>query len=322
MSTPKISVMMSTVRNNYPYIHHPKMYIFDPTLESLQQQTFKEFEFVLVDYRKDMRKKFDNKYNFNIKHEKPKESIWDKMRYPAIYNGFNSAILNSNGELCILIGDCCKLNPDFLSKCWQWYKKGFFVAGIVEIENNYRDDTVLRKNILSRYLYQNKNFKGNYCPIQGRYATWGYNSYTLKSLLDVNGFDENFDGSNRKGDEDIGVRLELLGHKFILDGNLKAFEYHHNNPVAVRDYLCGKKSKDNNLYFDSKWSYQRKKQLIFANNGFIEGKKFKDYEDKDFYAVRRYHKDITQYSRLRDMYIYKPSNFNLKKLWQIRNSKI
>lgn len=303
----KISVMLSTVRNNYPLIHHPNEYIFDPTLLSLQQQTFKDFELVLMDYRMDTRKPFKLKdYGFTIKHRKPKYSMWDAIRYPAIYNGFNSAIIHSDGELCVLIGDCCKLSPGFLERCWIWYKKGYFVAGIVDVENNHRKDNMFRINLLGQQ---------DHCPINGRQATWGYNSYSLDALFKVNGFDENFDGSNHEGDDDIGVRLGMAGYKFMLDGNIRGFEYEHNNPHQLKDYLCGKKAKNNDLYFDFKW---KSAKSYWANDGNIDRRGFEKYINHDFLYCKQYFTSVEDYRNIRNKYIQCPSNFNIKSLWEQR----
>lgn len=307
----KISVMMSTVRNNYPLSRHPDTFIFDPTIKSLQQQTFKDFEFVLMDYRKDIRKGLMKPdYGFAMKHERPKASVWDNKRYPAIYNGFNSAIIHSDGELCVLVGDCCELSPKFLERCWYWYEKGYFAVGIVDVENANRTDDQFRKKLLQ---------SREYCQIDGRQATWGYNSYSLEALFKVNGFDENFDGSNHEGDDDIGVRLGMAGYKFILDGSMKALEYQHVNPHQLQDYLCGKKAKNNDLYFNFKW---RTPQPIRANDGKIDRKGFKEYLNGDFLYCKQYFRSIEDYRNIRAIYDNCPSNFDLKLLWQQRKGLV
>lgn len=308
----KISVLMSTVRNNYPLINHPDMFIFEPTIKSLKKQTFKDFEFVINDYRYDIRAGLMKKrYGFPVKHVRPKYSIWDKMRYPAIYNGFNSAIIHADGELCVLLGDCCEISPNFLERCWYWYNKGYFAVAVADVENNYRKDDMFRKNLLKQQ---------EYCPIGSRQATWGYNSYSLKALFEVNGFDENFDGTNHQGDDDIGVRLGLAGYNFMLDGSMKAFEYQHNNPHELKDYLCGRKAKSNDLYFDFKWNNRSglPKTKIRANNGAFDRRGFKEYEGHDFMKCRQYYRSIDEYANIRNIYINSPSNFNLKALSEQR----
>ena len=93
----KISVIMATARDNYPMIGLPETFIFEPTLESLEIQSFQDFELIIVDALYDFRKDYfkDKKFSFPIKHLKPKPSPWDKIGAWRVCNQLNTAIIHS-----------------------------------------------------------------------------------------------------------------------------------------------------------------------------------------------------------------------------------
>lgn len=62
-----ISIIMATARENYPIIGQPKLHMFKPTIDSLKTQSFKDFEFIIVDalYKKRLRLFQGDPFNSN-----------------------------------------------------------------------------------------------------------------------------------------------------------------------------------------------------------------------------------------------------------------
>jgi len=281
----KISVIMPSARNENALVDLEKMSIFEPTIKSLKLQRFphNQFEFIVADALKFQRSNLfeDNtfqgeKLDFKVKHFQV-ESYWLTRGMWSICAGFNQGIAHSSGELVLRLddcsslmvfcGDCCRFDPDYLTKVWSWYKKGYWPMSLVvyyrgqrmavydklykkyyrEIYGKYENqDTdayeggVERKLKVLDKMYGDKQIlrdsrweKVEQSPngwiIAPHSWFYGYSSVPLKALLEVNGFDENFDSCKSLEDCDLGYRLAMAGYKnkFLLDKNINVVEYHH-----------------------------------------------------------------------------------------------
>lgn len=287
---------MSTARVDYPMVNHPDMPIFKPTLESLAEQTFRDFELIVVDHLIDSRPHCLEKQNFSIKHIRPKKSMWDDMRYPALANGYNTGIVHSNGEAVLVIGDCCRFEPDYLQMMWDLYKSGLTASSHVTFEDN-------------------RKYERRSGDVPGR-LMWGYTIYDIKKLFEVNGFDQSYDGAKWCEDADLGRRLELVKCKCCIPSEVKVFEYAHCpvfNPNKLScqpeflyndqnyNYLNGKEVKDNHWYYTEIMINRHDSKVNIG--GMDEG------------IYRR----LLKYDlKLCKLYITKPECFNLKSLWKDR----
>lgn len=264
----KISVILSTARDNYPMIGLPNTFIFEPTLSSLENQDFRDFELVICDALYNERKDyFENReLSFPIRHIPPKPSVWDKAGAWRVCNMLNTAISYCRGELIVRIDDCSSFNPGFLKRFWRWYRHGYFAQALVVyhhgtrplvyneearklyhrtstspvVENETYDDIVKKLDSLykpgeiikdSRWRF----FEGEDVVI-GDMKTWfyGYGSFSLEAALKVNGFDEKFDGSKSLEEVDLGSRFSMAGfNKLIMDESLTVIEHFHNPLKAV-----------------------------------------------------------------------------------------
>ena len=70
-----ISIILPTAREDYSIIGSPNLHIFAPTLESLRNQTFKDFELIIIDGLYHFRQKLfqgepfhKDKFAFHIEH--------------------------------------------------------------------------------------------------------------------------------------------------------------------------------------------------------------------------------------------------------------
>lgn len=111
---PEISIIVTTVRNGG----------LDVLFNSLEKQTFKNFEVILSDgiykYRKDIVKEKSKRYNFTIKHVEPTHNIFPKSCY---CNANNTGIINASAKLILLLTDYTYLPPGCVQKHIDFHKE-------------------------------------------------------------------------------------------------------------------------------------------------------------------------------------------------------
>jgi glycosyltransferase involved in cell wall biosynthesis len=211
MANPEVTVVCITKRTE-PLI---KL-----ALQSLKEQTFKNFEYILIDgyyyRRKDEIAKLakDMDIQFPFLHIPDKPSRWRGQR-PCIGNARNTGLVFANGTFVVHHDDCCKMVPDWLERHITYLRKGYLVAGswigcqgIDEkgdcIPGIYGPDH--RARIINK-------------PVE-IHPGWLYGSnfsFPLKGALDINGFDEIYDGELGQDDIDFSIRLQRMGYKHIFD---------------------------------------------------------------------------------------------------------
>ncbi len=134
-----ISVILPTARGDYPIIGLPTLHMFQPTLDSLKNQTFKDFELIIIDALYDKRPNLfkgepfhADKLSFPVKHipiehnSKFNHRFWMDNRRWNVCGTLNTGIIHANGELLVRIDDCSEFESDYLKKFWEGYKSGYF----------------------------------------------------------------------------------------------------------------------------------------------------------------------------------------------------
>jgi glycosyltransferase involved in cell wall biosynthesis len=233
-----ISFVMITARRDYPYRNRPELNIFEPTLESFKNQTYKDFEWVIVDALYEQRKDYFKKLDlpFHVKHVPAKPNIWIEHGLPGICRQYNKGIIYADGNLVFFTGEGYLLESHFMEQLWKRYQEGYFPLawylydntfsqfiqqqewkeGIAEntkspVAYNILGHTGQNVTIEHRYLtaFKGHDFKGCHAP----WNWWfGCSSASLEAMLKINGFDENFDGDKMLLDCDVGSRLDLAGY--------------------------------------------------------------------------------------------------------------
>ena len=105
------------------------LHYLKPTIDSLSKQTFKDFEFILVDALHGQRESYDfSKLKFPIKHVPvhPNHRFWlDRKRWN-VCGQLNTGILHAEGQLIVRVDDCSEFDEGFLQRFWDGYQSGYF----------------------------------------------------------------------------------------------------------------------------------------------------------------------------------------------------
>ena len=240
----KISVIVQTARLDFPILKRPDLHLFAPTLRTLESQTFphKEFELILSDSRWEQRKGMFSSneqldaFTFPIKHI-PVYSKWKDMGYWHAQANVNQGLIEADGELIILSGDCGEFPPNSLQKFWDLYQEGYFASAFV---NYIAVGSTIEREMLNStrpdHRYQFLKGENRWFPMGQQ--VFGYNSYSMDAILECNGADELFDGDKALGDCDTAMRLERASYKHIMDKDLAIYEHHHYG--IPKEILFGK----------------------------------------------------------------------------------
>lgn len=222
------------------------IHILEPTLNSLSNQSFDDFEVLLCHKYPDDAKGIISKYKstLDIKLIKEKPSIWhDLGNYPTVNNIRNTGLIHANGELILFLDDNTIFSETLLDDMWNSYKSGYYgtAKSIRRIklmeEPPIVDNRMNRKVYYDNKIYGVENFSnnniGDIIPVS---ASWTYCcSVSLNDCLSINGFDELYDGNFGGTDEDFGLRLGKVSNmKRKIIGNIYEFD-HESQRQKYRD---------------------------------------------------------------------------------------
>lgn len=222
-------------------------HILNPTIECLRWQNFDDFEVLLCHKYPDDVKQIVDWHNvmeknlgFNIKLIKEKPSIWHELgAYPTVNNNRNTGLIHAKGELIFFLDDMTIFENDLLQRVWDKYKDGYYVTcrGMRRIreDSSYEPPAESERGYYyTNGVYSSRNFKYvDDCMEITNTATWTYGcSVSLKECLEINGFDEIYDGNFGGTDQDFGRRLNMISkYKRKLVGNI--YEFAHKSPRQV-----------------------------------------------------------------------------------------
>ena len=205
----KITVIQCTKRKE------PK---FEWALESLKNQTFKDFEYIIVDGFYDERKDDVNELirsldlDFDVRYIKDKPCRW-KGKRPALCNARNTGLIFANGEHIVFHDDECKMPPDWLEKHLSWLEQGYIVAGSWV---PYKSENEIGGGIDTRLGTSD----GQTSFVGGGWLYGSNFSFPFEVAININGFDEELDGEMGQDDISFGIRAERRGYKIIYDHSI------------------------------------------------------------------------------------------------------
>lgn len=224
------------------------------TLRSLEAQTFKDFEFIVVDALKNFRDieseiKELGTWSFPIRVLHP-NSWWWEMGMWSLQNSFNVGARESVGEHLLFCGDCFEIDPHILEESAKLLRQGlspsllyvYRVGGNIQMLDDWTRDSGLRTvaDAIDAGLWSGKTIKRDcrwqnvlpkqYMPPSECPWTWlfGYCFISREDFYHVNGWDENFDGEKALGDVELGSRLQMAGRwKLCIREDLFVYENYH-----------------------------------------------------------------------------------------------
>lgn len=189
-SNPFISVVIPTL-NRYEYLKD--------VLKDLENQTYKNFEVIIVDQTDDFRKEFYEGWNLDLKFWFQKEK--------ALWKARNEAIQSAKGDYILLYDDDSLVDQDWIYehlKCLDFYKadlsSGVSISAVgAEVPKHY-----------NYFRWSDQLDTGNVLLKKEIFYTIGF-------------FDLQFE-KQRMGDGEYGLRCYLNGYKNI--SNYKAKRIH------------------------------------------------------------------------------------------------
>ena len=217
-------------------IGRPDVGIFAPLVESLDRQTFRDFEVVVVDglygqrapevweplldaagSHQETSKGGTVSRVGNVRWTRFPDSPWYRAGYLAISAPKNHGIVHANGQLVVTIDDCCEFGPDWLAKFWEAHRRGYLATSAL-------------------HYHRGGGFHfsaGRESVCRGRYGwpggAFGYTSFRLADALRINGYDEGFDGSKCLEDGDFSSRMGMIGRRYRVARNHIVIEHEHGD---------------------------------------------------------------------------------------------
>ncbi len=177
---PLVSVVIPTL-NRYEYLKD--------ILADFEEQTYENFEILILDQSRPFQKDFCKNFNLKIRHIKQNE--------PALWLARNTAIKKSNGSIIALSEDDVRIGPDWIEnhlRCLEYFKADIS-AGVFYPEGSS--------------IPQERSF---FC-VASQFATG--NAILYKEVFKKIGlFDRQFE-KQRMGDGEFGLRAYLYGLKSI-----------------------------------------------------------------------------------------------------------
>jgi len=198
-------------------------------LQSLKDQTFRDFEYIIVDglysSRKDEVEKIikDAEVDFPVTYLPDKPTRWRGKR-PALCNARNTALIFASGLYIVHHDDNCKMPFDWLEKHVKWLNDGYFVAGNWMA---YQDTDDNGKGIVGVFGWEYRSTVVKESQIVTAGWLYGGNfSFPLLAALEINGFDEDLVGEMGQDDITFGLRAEKRGYKVMYDPSC-CLEYYY-----------------------------------------------------------------------------------------------
>lgn len=299
----KLSVIMNTARPNmsmpgFPGTNH----IFWVIENSLRQQTFTDFEFIISDYLYESRQinfKEIRPVNFPIYRIPIEHSIWKDNGYVAISATKNAGAMYASGDLLFFVDDCCRFRPDLFKRIVDIYHKTGTFPNPLHIREDGESDAIGPDGKHVRdcrfvYFYGADGKPSGPASIVDNFDLYGYATVSLDAIIRVNGYDEMFDGSRQMEDMDMGRRLKSAGFHLSLHRDLTVREQRH--------CMAGKAEHQKTEYEKKLVDLVDFKENLKCNGTYFGMRNF--WTGERFYKANAFGLDAADWKRLENCYLF------------------
>ena len=226
---PKITIISVTCRKGG----------LDILAKCLNQQTFREFEHIIVTKSLDV-------WSRNFKTTYPLIIMWDPKKREGdnnnLHKGWNHAIKQAKGELIVSIVDLTWIPVNCLEKLWFAYQNDTksCVTGIghqyKEVINDKPEGLVWndpRARLDQGTFYQVRPTEMELCVA----------SFPKVGIYEVGGFDEIYDQGWALGEKETMYRMEKAGYKMFIDQTNEYRALYHDKLNLDHEQLYQKNSE-------------------------------------------------------------------------------
>jgi len=198
-----------------------------------------DLEVIVVDELFHLRPDFRHRCAFQCDHMAP----WRAKDHYDNSTGFNQALSQARGELVCFLVDYMFVDPDYLQRHWDFYKshEGWSLSGYIDRYDfpKLREDA--HNGLWSMFAepFTPTHFSAHSPVYRERKGGAGIltetciempgekiylipDSVPMAVLRKLNGLDEIYNGAYGVNDIDVGVRANMVGHRFALDPTLVA----------------------------------------------------------------------------------------------------
>jgi glycosyltransferase involved in cell wall biosynthesis len=221
VSTPKVSVITPTIREGWWRIMS----------ENLASQTYKNFEWIIIDdYKTDRRpiaEKYAKKYNLDIRYFRGDKVTGYYKRRCGLVKANNKAWKNSKGELLVWLQDFILIPPTGLEQMVDLYNHNpnamiapvdiYYDAKPYDLKNKedwWKEKDVIDKESWRNIRVKNQGIRDSENPYD--YEA-NYGAIPKKILDELNGWWEFMDDGLGYDNTEMAYRAMKLGYKLIVD---------------------------------------------------------------------------------------------------------
>jgi DNA-binding transcriptional LysR family regulator len=204
-----ISIIHISARSATPFLRHPDWNQYTKLADWLSAQTYRDFEVICVT-------PFPQETTILASLEQttiavpPRDTPWLRAKTRCSASARNTGLIHARGEYVVALDDCCEIAPDHLERVASWLERGIGVA-------------TLSANADGKLIDGRLPIIGDYAAVLTREAVaLGLVAFPTELGLDLNGWDEHFDGGYGLEDADMGVRLARAGLGMALDKHIYA----------------------------------------------------------------------------------------------------
>jgi hypothetical protein len=243
---PEITVLIYTARNDYPYVEKAAgWHCFDPVLRTLADQTFKDFELLIVDAHWEKRSDWfaTRPQPFPVKHVPSSPNYWHDRGSPGLSAQLNRGFAWADGKYVWMGGENNLFPSHHLALAAELFRSGKLPSAWYAISDRVDGAFVSEsEGPLPNVQYSIHGFtRTDVKSVDHRAARFvndpslvlspchennffGYSGLPIDAAIAVNGFDELMDGCMSLQDCDFGCRLGARGYQMVMHRDLYVVE--------------------------------------------------------------------------------------------------